>query len=69
MRVGVVDTDDPHIVGVSLDDICEKKIAQLRVSNFKRNNLTTVQIKEKIIMLSKEINKIRAKKGLTDWEL
>lgn len=28
LRVGIVETDDPDIIGVSLDDICDKHLAK-----------------------------------------
>jgi uncharacterized protein (DUF342 family) len=49
--------------------MCDKKIIEAKNSNIKRNNLTTTQIKEKMINLSKEINKIKGRKDMQNWEI
>lgn len=45
LRVGIVETDDPDIIKVSLDDICDRKITSLKKSSIKNNYMTTTQIR------------------------
>lgn len=45
LRVGIVETDDPDIIGVSLDDICDKQLLRAKENLSKLNNMTTTQVK------------------------
>lgn len=59
-----METDDPDIISVSLDDICDKFMMKAKETQTKRNNMTTTQIKEKMYAISKEINKLKNRKDL-----
>lgn len=45
LRVGIVETDDPDIIAVSLDDRCDKQMMKAKQTHIKRNNMTSTQIK------------------------
>ena len=41
---------------------------RVRDKIIKKNNMTTTQVKEKMISISKEINRLNSKKGLSEME-
>ena len=63
-----METTDPDILSVALDDILDREAAKKKDKIIKRNNMTTTQVKEKIISLSKEINLLSSKKGLSEMD-
>ena len=45
LRVGIVETTDPDILSVALDDILDREAARVKNKIIKRNNMTTTQVK------------------------
>ena len=45
LRVGIVETADPDILSVSLEDICVREVLKAKDNTMKKNNMTTVYIK------------------------
>lgn len=45
LRVGIVETDDPDIRSVSLDDLCDKRLIESEAEAMKDYKMTTPQIK------------------------
>ena len=58
MRVGLLESDDKDVRSVYLDDLCEQDVEKEKINSIRKNDMTTVQIKEKLIFLSKERKKL-----------
>jgi senataxin len=55
LRMGIVENPDPDVRRVSLDNLCEQRLLENKETARKLNSMTTVQIKDKIVGLDKEI--------------
>lgn len=57
LRVGIVETLDNDVRSVSLDDLVEKKMIEQDAKATEERRLSTVQVKEKLIQIQKELKR------------